>query len=125
MALHGFHTLVDPIPSPLQPPGPPAAASQHAMPKQKLTDASLRNLRPGQTQLDYWCTSFAGFGVGRYQRVKLGVYPELSLADARRRARQVVGEVASDRDPAQARRDARLAPTFEHLANLYMESTPA
>ena len=45
----------------------------------------------------------------------------LSLADARRRARQVVGEVAGDRDPAQARRDARLAPTFEHLANLYME----
>ena len=108
------------------------------MPKQKLTDASLRALRPGQTQIDYWCTSFAGFGVrvspggrktfmvryrlgGRYRRVKLGVYPELSLADARRRARQVVGEVASDRDPAQARRDARLAPTFEDLANLYME----
>ena len=44
--------------------------------------------------------------------MKLGVYPKLSLADARRRARQVVGEVASDRDPAQARRDARLAPTF-------------
>ena len=58
---------------------------------------------------------------GRYRRVKLGVYPELSLADARRRARQVVGEIASDRDPAQARRDAHLAPTFEDLANLYIE----
>lgn len=65
------------------------------MPKQKLTDASrrasLRALRPGQTQIDYWCTSFAGFRVspggrktfmvryrlgGRYRRVKLGVYPE-------------------------------------------------
>ena len=78
------------------------------MPKQKLTDASLRALRPGQTQIDYWCATFAGFGVrvspggrktfmvryrlgGRYRRVKLGVYPELSLSDARRRARQVVG----------------------------------
>ena len=108
------------------------------MPKQKLTDASLRALRPGQSQIDYWCTTLAGFGVrvspggrktfmvryrlgGRYRRVKLGVYPELSLADARRRARQVVGEVASDRDPAQARRDARLAPTFEDLAGLYLE----
>ena len=30
-------------------------------------------------------------------------------------------EVASDRDPAQARREARLAPTFEDLANLYLE----
>ena len=108
------------------------------MPKQRLTDASLRALRPGQNQIDYWCTTFAGFGVrvspggrktfmvryrlgGRYRRVKLGVYPELSLADARRRARQVVGEVASDRDPAQARQEARLAPTFEDLAELYLE----
>ena len=108
------------------------------MPKQKLTDASLRALRPGQSQIDYWCTTLAGFGVrvspggrktfmvryrigGRYRRVKLGVYPELLLADARRRARQVVGEVASDRDPAQARREARRAPTFEALANLYLE----
>ena len=33
------------------------------MPKQKLTDAALRALRPGQTQIDYWCTTFAGFGV--------------------------------------------------------------
>ena len=108
------------------------------MPKQRLTDASLRALRPGESQIDYWCTTLAGFGVrvspggrktfmvryrlgARYRRVKLGVYPELSLSDARRRARQVVGEVASDRDPAQARRDARLAPTFEVLANLYLE----
>lgn len=108
------------------------------MPKQKLTDASLRALRPGESQVDFWCTTLAGFGVrvspggrktfmvryrlgGRYRRVKLGVYPELSLSDARRRARQVVGEVASDRDPAQARRDARLTPTFEALANLYLE----
>ena len=49
------------------------------------------------------------------------MYPELSLADARRRARQVVGEVASDRDPAQARQEARLAPTFEALADLYLK----
>ena len=108
------------------------------MPRQKLTDASLRALRPGQSQIDYWCITLAGFGVrvspggrktfmvryrigGRYRRVKLGVYPEFSLSDARRRARQVVGEVASDRDPAQARREARLAPTFEDLATLYLE----
>ena len=58
------------------------------MPKQKLTDASLRALRAGQSQIDYWCTTLAGFGVrvspggrktfmvryrlgGRYRRVKL------------------------------------------------------
>ena len=53
---------------------------------------SLRALRPGQTQIDYWCTSFAGLGVraspggrktfmvryplgGRYRRVKAGRVP--------------------------------------------------
>ena len=108
------------------------------MPKQRLTDASLRALRPGDTQTDYWCSTLAGFGLrvspggrktfmvryriaGRYRRVKLGVYPQLPLAEARRRARQVVGEVAGAGDPAQARREARHAPTFEQLATLYLD----
>ena len=58
---------------------------------------------------------------GRYRRMSLGRYPTVSLADARRRARQVLGEVASDGDPAQVRQDARQAPTFEALAALYLE----
>ena len=53
--------------------------------------------------------------------MSLGRYPTVSLADARRRARQVLGEVASDGDPAQARQDARHAPTLEALAALYLE----
>ena len=53
--------------------------------------------------------------------MSLGRYPTVSLADARRRARQVLGEVASDGDPAQVRQDARQAPTFEALAALYLE----
>ena len=61
---------------------------------------------------------------GRYRRMSLGQYPTRSLADARRRARQVLGEVASDGDPAQARQDARQAPTFEALAALYLEKHP-
>ena len=44
--------------------------------------------------------------VGRYRRMSLGVYPTVALADARRQARKVLGEVASNEDPAQVRQDA-------------------
>ena len=108
------------------------------MPTRKLTDVVLRSLRPSERQIDYWDVRPTGFGVrlspagrrtfivryrtgGRYRRMSLGVYPMLSLAEARRHAYRVLGEVASDRDPAQARDDARSAPTFDELATLYME----
>ena len=129
---------MDPVPSPLQPrihrprgattPDAkaetdrrvPARSAARPEPDRLLVHLVRRLRRPSHA---LWSQDVHGAlpPRGRYRRVKLGVYPELSLADARRRARQVVGEVASDRDPAQARRDARLAPTFEHLANLYVE----
>ncbi len=58
---------------------------------------------------------------GRRRRVSLGTYPAMSLADARRRARQVLGEVASGQDPGQVRQDARAAGTFRDLAQLYLD----
>ena len=58
---------------------------------------------------------------GRRRRVSLGVYPALTLADARRRAKQVFGEVASGQDPAQVRQDIRGAGTFGDLAQLYLD----
>ena len=108
------------------------------MPTRRLTDSAVRSLRPDERQVDYWDLEPRGFGVrvssagrrtfivryraaGRYRRMSLGRYPTVSLADARRRARQVLGEVASDGDPAQVRQDARQAPTFEALAALYLE----
>ena len=108
------------------------------MPTQRLTDSAVRAFGPVERQVDYWDLDPKGFGVrispggrrtfivryrasGRYRRMSLGRYPTLSLADARRRARQVLGEVASYGDPAQARQDARHTPTFEELATLYLE----
>ena len=108
------------------------------MPTQKLTDQAVRSLRPDTRQVDYWDVSPKNFGVrvsqagrktfivryrtaGRYRRMSLGVYPIVSLSDARRHARQVLGEVASNDDPAQVRQDARRAPSFEALAALYLE----
>ena len=108
------------------------------MPTQRLTDRAVRSLRPDTRQVDYWDVSPKNFGVrvsaagrktfivryrsaGRYRRMSLGAYPTVSLADARRHARQVLGEVAGNEDPAQVRRDARRAPSFEALAVLYLE----
>ena len=98
----------------------------------------MRSLTPAERQADYWCVTPKGFGLrvspggrktfivryraaGRRRRVSLGIYPALSLADARRRARQVLGEVASGQDPGQARQDARGAGTFGDLAQLYLD----
>ena len=91
-----------------------------------------------ERQADYWCVTPRGFGLrvspggrktfivryrvaGRRRRVSLGTYPALALADARRRARQVLGEVASGQDPGQVRQDARDAGTFGDLAQLYLD----
>ena len=108
------------------------------MPTRKLTDQAVRSLRADSGQVDYWDVSPKNFGVrispsgrktfvvryraaGRYRRMSLGGYPTVSLADARRRAKQVLGEAASNEDPAQVRQDARRSPSFEALAALYLE----
>ena len=108
------------------------------MPTRRLTDQAVRSLRPDNRQVDYWDVSPKNFGVrvsaagrktfivryraaGRYRRMSLGVYPIVTLADARQHARRVLGEVASSEDPAQVRQDARRAPSFEALATLYLD----
>ena len=108
------------------------------MPERKLTDTVVRSLAANERQVDYWCDSVKGFGLrvspggrkafivryrvaGRRRRMSLGGYPAVSLAGARRRAKQVLGEVAGGQDPAQARHDARHADTFGDLAQLYLD----
>ncbi|MQA89769.1 MAG: DUF4102 domain-containing protein [Gemmatimonas sp.] len=44
---------------------------------------------------------------GSQRRMKLGAYPALSLSDARKRAREVLADVALGNDPAQAKREAK------------------
>ena len=109
-----------------------------APPERKLTDAVIRALTPGGTQLDCWCIAPRGFGLrvspggrktfvvryvvgGRRRRMSLGAYPTTTLADARRRAMLVLGEVANGKDPAQVRHDTRRAETFGDLAAPYLE----
>ena len=92
----------------------------------------------GERQRDHWDETMRGFGVrvsyggrrafvvryrvaGRLRRLTLGPYPDLSLADARRKARQVLGEVAHGEDPAEEKRVRRDGLRFSDLATSYLE----
>ena len=57
----------------------------------------------------------------RVRRLSLGVYPALSLADARGLAQAALREVAAGRDPAADKAAERAADTFGDLAGRYLE----
>ena len=107
----------------------------------EFTDRALKGLPipPKPQQLDYFDAKVRGLGLrisyggrksffamysnaaGKRQRVSLGEYGQiehgkLSLAQARKRAKAQLGEVAKDRDPAAAARAGRAAPTVRTLA---------
>ena len=104
------------------------------MPRINLTDAAIQRLRrPADSPIDYWDTTLRGLGLriapsgrktfnvqtkvlrkGRRRdtRIKLGVYPEISLADARTKAVEVKRQASDDLDPVAVRaqeRDAAVA----------------
>jgi len=111
------------------------------MPIAKLTDLAIRKLKPsGDQREEFWDESFTGgsFGVrmsktgrksfvllfrtnGRLRRMTLGIYPHLSLADARKKANQILGRVAQGEDPAQEKAGIRKSETFAELGSSYLE----
>ena len=106
-----------------------------------LTDrrvAALPTPTLEQRQCDHWDPAMRGFGVRvsyggkkafvvryrvnrRLRRLTLGPYPDLSLADARRKARMIMGDVAHGDDPAHDKQARRDAETFKGLAKAYLE----
>ena len=106
----------------------------------EFTDRAVKGLPvpPKPAQLDYFDTKARGLGcrvsyggkrsffvlygpASKRQRVSLGEYGQLehgklSLAEARKRAKAKLGEVAKDQDPAAEARTARQAPTVRTLA---------
>jgi integrase len=76
--------------------------------KMNLTDLAIRALKPSDSQMTVWDSSLAGFGVrvGKRrktyiamrgetrERVTIGHYPDLSLQDARRKAKLILGSPA-------------------------------
>lgn len=64
-------------------------------------------------------TFYARYRIGgRVKRLKLGIYPRLSLADAREKARDALAKADAGEDPAVQRENARTgARTFRTLAD--------
>jgi len=57
---------------------------------------------------------------GRPVRVRLGKFPDLSIADARKAVDNLTGEIARGVDPAADRRARREAPTLEDLFDYWL-----
>lgn len=111
------------------------------MPTLRLTDSALRSLKTSKVQEEFWDAGFkgGGFGIrvsgstgekrfvlrytvdGKRKRMTLGTYPGVSLATARKAARETVVAVDKGLDPAEEHRKRREAPTFHELADEYME----
>src|SRR5665213_4440294 len=75
------------------------------MPKQLISDATVRSLPTLETQTDYWDLKFPAFGVRvspggtktfvlnqNKTRRTIGRYPDISLSQARTEARRLVAE---------------------------------
>jgi integrase len=107
------------------------------MPRINLTDAAIQRLkRPADSPIDYWDTTLRGLGLriapsgrktfnvqtkvlrkGRRRdtRIKLGVYPEISLAEARTKAVEVKRQASDDLDPIAVRAQDSVAAVAASL----------
>ncbi len=104
-----------------------------------FTDRGVRALKaPASGRVDVWDLTLPGFGVrisargvrtwvvryrhGRKQRrLRLGNFPPMSLAAARKQATRRLNAVDEGKDPAAEKAEARAASTFGELAQLYLE----
>jgi integrase len=68
-----------------------------------------------------WFLHFTKPNDGRRARLKLGSFPELGLASARRKARDVRGEIGEGVDPAAARRADAASLRVRDLVESYIE----
>jgi len=108
------------------------------MPTILLTARTVAGLKPQSHQVDYFDQALPGLALRvsqagrkcwtvlyrhqrRLRRLTIGVYPNLTLADARVQARRTLRDVSLGGDPAGLKRDALEAPTFGDLAGLYIE----
>ena len=116
------------------------------MPSTNLTDRMIASLKAEKDLIEWWDEKTPGFGIrsspkgkktwfvmyrfaGLRRRLRFGRYPEVSLEDARKRARKALSDVSEGKDPAQqkkaeearARRERLETKTFAQLAHSYIE----
>jgi integrase len=109
------------------------------MPTVKMTARSVAALKPPtEGQIDYFDETLPGFGMrlsyggtkawvllyrhnGLKRRMKIGTYPALPLATARRKAQASLSEVALGNDPGKAKAAYLKSETVDDLARDYLE----
>jgi integrase len=68
-----------------------------------------------------WFVMYRMKGDPKVKRLTLEPYPQMTLADARERARKALLDAARGGDPAGKKRQEKEAPSFEELATEYLE----
>jgi integrase len=108
--------------------------------RKNLTAAFVASVRaPEKGQVDYWDEKLAGFGLrvsqggrctwgllyrtreGRSRRYKIGTYPPMELAVARRQAKDLLADVQKGVDIAAVKQAARDGDSFGTIADRYMK----
>ncbi len=106
----------------------------------KLTKRYIDSLNPPESgDAVYWDDEVKGYGIriwssgtksyfvqyrnqyGRQRKMAIGRHGVLTPTEARKRAIQVLGDIAADKDPMGDRKKVRDEPTFKDLANEYIK----
>ena len=107
------------------------------MPRVDLTAKLARDARPGAAETILFDRALPGFGLrihpsgrkvwivqaridGRSRRMGIARHGEMTLAEARRRARAMLARVRAGENPAEEAREARTAPTLGDFAGEYL-----
>jgi integrase len=108
-------------------------------PKRKLTTRFIDSIKPPATgRITHWDAHTPGFGLrvtpagskswvlvyrhnGEWCRWTIGAYPQVALADARKRAWGGIEDVGRGKNPAAEKREERERDTFKELAEDFIE----
>ena len=82
----------------------------------RVSPANKSGRTPKVWYFNYWQKN-----IKKTQRIKIGSFPAIGLADARSQARLLLAEIEKGNDPALEERKHKAAFTFGELADLYME----
>lgn len=105
----------------------------------KLTKTLIDGLKPGASDRFVWDDLLAGFGVrvwptgrktyiaqyragGRTRRVKIGTHGALTVEEARKEAKGILGDVARGEDPQEDRMTRRKSLTVAELCDDYLKA---
>ena len=114
--------------------------------KIEISNKSLDKIVPGEKPRIVWDSRLTGFGIkvmpsgtlsfivnyradggGRKapnRRMTIGRHGKISVAKARQKAQEILGEAAGGKDPSKTRQEKRAVPTLGDIFQAHMSSNP-